>query len=58
MKIARSIGRDIANTYAKLEKLTGARGGVPVWMMSHPKVDDRIAAIEKLEQRWEVAGQS
>jgi putative metalloprotease len=44
--------------FRKLEKLTGVRGGVPVWMMSHPKVDDRIAAIEKLEQRWEVAGQS
>ena len=44
--------------FLKLEKLTGARGGAPVWMMSHPKVTDRIAAIEKLEQRWEVAGQS
>lgn len=44
--------------FRKLEKLTGARGGTPVWLMSHPKVEDRIAAIEKLEQRWTVAGQS
>jgi putative metalloprotease len=44
--------------FRKLEKLTGARGGAPVWLMSHPKVEDRIAAIEKLEERWAVAGQS
>lgn len=41
--------------FRKLEKLTGARGmGAPVWLMSHPKTDDRIAAIEKLEARWKV----
>ena len=43
--------------FRKLEKLTGARGaGTPVWLMSHPKTDERIAAIEKLEERWSVAG--
>jgi len=42
--------------FRKLETLTGARGaGMPVWMMSHPKTKDRIAAIEKLETRWNVA---
>lgn len=39
--------------FRKLENLTGARGaGMPVWLMSHPKVEERIAAIEKLEARW------
>ena len=39
--------------FRKLEKLTGMRGmGMPVWLMSHPKTDERIAAIEKLEARW------
>lgn len=41
--------------FRKLENLTGARGAAtPVWLMSHPKVADRIAAIEKLEARWAV----
>lgn len=38
--------------FRKLETLTGAGGGTPVWLMSHPKTPDRIAAIEKLESRW------
>jgi putative metalloprotease len=44
--------------FRKLEKLTGASGGAPVWLLSHPKVEERIAAIEKNEARWSVAGQS
>ncbi|MEM7734138.1 MAG: peptidase M48, partial [Pseudomonadota bacterium] len=37
----------------KLEALTNARGGaIPAWLMSHPKTAERIAAIEKLEARW------
>ena len=44
--------------FRKLENLTGARGAaMPAWMMSHPKVDERIAAIEKNEARWTVAPQ-
>ncbi len=44
--------------FLKLEKLTGMRGaGMPVWMMSHPKTQDRIAAIEKLEARWAAVGE-
>lgn len=43
--------------FRKLEALTGARGGVmPAWLMSHPKVDDRIAAIERHEAVWAVNG--
>ncbi|MEM7718862.1 MAG: M48 family metallopeptidase [Pseudomonadota bacterium] len=40
--------------FRKLENLTGMRGaGMPVWLMSHPKTDERIAAIEALEARWQ-----
>lgn len=39
--------------FGKLEKITGMGGqGMPVWMMSHPKSSERIAAIEALEARW------
>ncbi|MGI9390090.1 MAG: M48 family metallopeptidase [Boseongicola sp.] len=44
--------------FLKLENLTGMRGAsIPAWIMSHPKTKERIAAIEKLEARWKVAGQ-
>ena len=40
----------------KLEHLTGMPAGVvPAWLMSHPKVGERVAAIEALEARWGVA---
>ncbi|WP_273524882.1 M48 family metallopeptidase [Rhodosalinus sediminis] len=40
--------------FEKLEKLTEARAGVmPAWLMSHPKTADRIAALERLEARWQ-----
>ncbi|QYX58581.1 M48 family metalloprotease [Roseovarius sp. SCSIO 43702] len=43
--------------FRKLEALTQSRGGaMPAWLMSHPKTDERIAAIEKMEQRWGVEG--
>ena len=38
--------------FRKLEALTGGRGGAPAWLMSHPKTDERIAALEALEARW------
>ncbi len=42
--------------FAKLEKLTEARGGVtPAWLMSHPKTGERIKAIEALEAKWAAA---
>jgi putative metalloprotease len=39
--------------FRKLEALTEARAGMaPAWLMSHPVTDQRIAALEKLEARW------
>ena len=41
--------------FRKLEALTkSGRAGVPAWLMSHPKTDQRIAAIEANEIRWQV----
>ena len=41
--------------FRKLEEITGARGGLaPAWLMSHPKTEDRISALEKLEARWQM----
>ncbi|MCZ0812121.1 MAG: M48 family metallopeptidase [Pseudomonadota bacterium] len=52
------IGTDAQKSlFRKLEALTQARSGAaPAWLMSHPKTDDRIAAIEKLESRWALKG--
>ncbi|RBI77175.1 peptidase M48 [Roseovarius sp. TE539] len=42
--------------FTKLEELTQSRGGaMPAWLMSHPKTEERIKAIEKLERKWAVA---
>ncbi len=39
--------------FRKLEGLTGLAGaGTPAWLMSHPKTDERIAAIERNEAKW------
>ncbi len=39
--------------FRKLDALTANRGeGIPAWLLSHPKVDERIAAIEANEARW------
>lgn len=38
--------------FRKLPGLTGAGGGPPVWLASHPRTEDRIAAIEANEDRW------
>ncbi|MEL7116719.1 MAG: M48 family metalloprotease [Pseudomonadota bacterium] len=39
--------------FRKLEALTKTNmGAMPAWFLSHPKTDERIAAIEKLEGRW------
>ena len=44
--------------FKKLETLTGANGAAaPVWLMSHPKTAERIAAIEANEARWLSPGQ-
>lgn len=45
--------------FNKLEALTGGRAGAaPAWLLSHPKTKERIAAIEKLEERWATAVQT
>lgn len=39
--------------FRKLEALTQNRAeGIPAWLLSHPKTDERIAAIEANEARW------
>ena len=39
--------------FTKLERLTGAHGAAtPAWLMSHPKTQQRIAAIEANEAKW------
>jgi putative metalloprotease len=41
--------------FKKLEALTQSNHGTaPAWLLSHPKTDDRIAALSKLQARWEV----
>lgn len=40
--------------FRKLQSLTGGAGaGVPAWLLSHPKTDERIKAIEAAEIRWQ-----
>ncbi|MFC4215079.1 M48 family metallopeptidase [Pseudophaeobacter arcticus] len=40
--------------FRKLEALTQARAGMaPAWLMSHPKTQERIAALERLEADWQ-----
>ena len=39
--------------FRKLAALSGRKGGEPpAWLMTHPKVDARIGAIEANEARW------
>ena len=39
--------------FKKLEALTQTNHGTaPAWLMSHPKTDDRIAALRVLEDKW------
>lgn len=50
------IGTEAQKTlFTKLEKLTGAKGGSPAWLLSHPKTPDRIAAIEANEAKWNLS---
>ena len=44
--------------FRKLGALTANHAeGVPAWLLSHPKVEERIAAIEANEARWLVRDQ-
>jgi putative metalloprotease len=45
--------------FRKLGALTGSPAeGMPAWLLSHPKTEERIAAIEANEARWLGAGQT
>lgn len=45
--------------FRKLGALTANRGeGIPAWLLSHPKTEERIAAIEANEARWLNAGKA
>ncbi len=52
--IKSGIGTDSQKSlFAKLGRLTGNRAeGVPAWLLSHPKTEERIAAITANEDRW------
>lgn len=40
----------------RLPHITGAHGATtPAWLLSHPKSEDRVKAIEKLESDWGIA---
>lgn len=42
--------------FLKLEELTANHAGaMPAWLMSHPKTEERIKAIETLEAKWGIA---
>ncbi len=42
--------------FKKLEALTQSNHGTaPAWLMSHPKTEDRIAALTRLQNRWQNA---
>lgn len=39
--------------FRKLDALTASHAGrPPAWLLSHPKTDERVAALEKLDARW------
>ena len=40
--------------FRKLAALTGNTGSAPAWLLSHPKTEERIAAIDRLEKGWAV----
>ena len=46
----------LKSLFRKLDHLTGAGGrATPAWLLSHPDTAARIAAIERLEQGWDVS---
>jgi putative metalloprotease len=38
--------------FRKLDRLTAGTGRAPAWLLSHPKTEERIAAIEAREAKW------
>ncbi|MGY6696174.1 MAG: M48 family metallopeptidase [Roseinatronobacter sp.] len=41
--------------FRKLENLVGMGGGAPAWLLSHPKSEDRIRAIEENASKWKLS---
>lgn len=40
--------------FKKLDALTKSRGGTaPAWLLSHPKTEERIAALQAMQSRWD-----
>ena len=40
--------------FEKLDALTKSAGGrAPAWLMTHPKTEERIAALTKMQVKWE-----
>ncbi len=39
--------------FRKLDSLGGGRSTAPAWLLSHPPTKERIAAIERLEAKWQ-----
>lgn len=48
--------RQMANMFVTLERLNPGEGrdGLPAWFSTHPNPPDRIAAIQKAAQEWQV----
>ena len=45
--------------FRKLESLTSSAGGtMPSWLLSHPKTEERIKALENLKGKWDGLPQS
>ena len=45
--------------FRKLESLTSSAGGtMPAWLLSHPKTEERIKALENLKGKWDGLPQS
>ncbi|PWE34135.1 peptidase M48 [Maritimibacter sp. 55A14] len=42
--------------FRKLDGLASGGAPMPAWLMSHPRTEDRIAAIEAREAKWRIGG--
>ena len=38
--------------FRKLAAMSEGHGSAPAWLLSHPKTQERIAALERLERKW------
>ncbi|MAY88085.1 MAG: peptidase M48 [Pseudooceanicola sp.] len=38
--------------FRKLAAMSEGHGSAPAWLLSHPKTQERIAALERLERNW------